>query len=103
LAPLALWHLPDAEAVALDLPAGRTLLARLGGNKSFVAASRMALRALGEMDQCDAAIWKRFRAIRNVRQTYTTPAIWDPLSQRVKQQFDPKHILNPGIMGEPSQ
>jgi glycolate oxidase FAD binding subunit len=89
LAPLAIEHFD-----------GRTLV-RLGGNAAFVAASRAAVKALGDAQPCDAAIWTQLRASDpRPRPPLAANAMADALSQRVKKQFDPRHILNPGIMGE---
>ena len=79
---------------------GRTLV-RLGGNAAFVAAARALLTTLGPAEQVDAGVWTRVRAADpRPRGPLPADAIADPLSQRVKKQFDPRHILNPGIMGE---
>lgn len=89
LAPLAIEEMDD-----------RTLV-RLGGNAAFVAASRELVRALGDAEPSDPGIWLRLRE-RDPRPRGPLPwnALADPLAQRVKKQFDPAHILNPGIMGE---
>lgn len=89
LAPLAIEE-SDGEA-----------LIRLGGNAAFVAAARAAVQALGNAEQHDSAIWTKLREHDpHARGPLTTSALADALSQRVKRQFDPRHILNPGIMGE---
>jgi glycolate oxidase FAD binding subunit len=89
LAPLAVE--------ALD---GRTLV-RIGGNAAFVAASREALKSIGEIHSADPASWIRLRVSDpHPRAPLASNAVADPLAQRVKKQFDPAHILNPGIMGE---
>ena len=79
---------------------GRVLI-RLGGNAAFVAASRTAVKSLGSAELCDPSIWNRLRAgDPHPRASLAAGALADALSQRVKKQFDPRHILNPGIMGE---
>ena len=105
LAPLAIEALSAAAARGLGLatpgPAQGCVLVRLGGNAAFVAASRETVKALGHAERCAAGIWTRLREIDpRPRVPLTTSALADPLSQRVKKQFDPRHILNPGIMGE---
>lgn len=86
--------------LALEEFEGRTIV-RLGGNAAFVAASRELVKALGAAEPCDANIWTRIRASDpKPRGPLASSALGDPLSQRVKKQFDPRHILNPGIMGE---
>jgi glycolate oxidase FAD binding subunit len=89
LAPLAVEELD-----------GRTLV-RLGGNAAFVAASREIVKTLGAAEQCETDSWTRLRrGDPKPRGPLTSSALGDALSMRVKKQFDPRHILNPGIMGE---
>jgi glycolate oxidase FAD binding subunit len=79
---------------------GRVLV-RLGGNAAFVAASRAAVKALGAAEPADTNVWTALRERDpRPRGPLATNALADPLSLRVKKQFDPRHILNPGIMGE---
>ena len=100
-APLALRRLEAADRRALGLAEDRTILARIGGNASFVAAARQALRTLGDADSCDASIWDRYRSIHAGAGTLQfSTALSSPLARRVKRQFDPKHILNRGLFGE---
>jgi glycolate oxidase FAD binding subunit len=86
--------------LAVEESDGRTYV-RLGGNAAFVAASRAVVQSFGGAEPCDADIWTRLRE-RDLkpRAALTANALADPLSMRVKKQFDPRHILNPGIMGE---
>jgi glycolate oxidase FAD binding subunit len=104
LAPLAAEPLDESHARELGFEplAGETaLFVRLGGNAAFVAASRATVRALGRVAQRDSALWTKLRVLDpQPLPPLTANAIRDPLSQRVKKQFDPRHILNPGIMGE---
>jgi len=102
----AAWSQLDAlrrgplAPLAIEEFEGRTLV-RLGGNTAFVAASRAAVKALGNAEPCDAAIWTRYRASDpRPCAPLAVSALADALSQRVKKQFDPRHILNSGIMGE---
>jgi glycolate oxidase FAD binding subunit len=86
--------------LAIEETDGRTLI-RIGGNAAFVAASRQFVKSLGDARQCDAGEWTRLRERDpHPREPLAASAIGDPLSMRVKKQFDPRHILNPGIMGE---
>lgn len=79
---------------------GRTLV-RLGGNAAFVAASREFVKTLGTAAPCDPGIWTRLRERDpRPRGPLASSALGDALSARVKKQFDPRHILNPGILGE---
>jgi glycolate oxidase FAD binding subunit len=99
--PLASRRLDTAVCDGLGLAARDTVLVRLGGNATFVAASRDALRAIGEAHECDASLWTRCRAIDTPESAVAEQnAVADPVSRRVKKQFDPRHILNPGILGE---
>ena len=99
LAPLALETLDEARARSLGLPAARALV-RLGGNREFVAASRAALRVLGHAEPCDTGIWNTFRALDPQPRTINPQAFAQPLAGRIRRQFDPRHILNPGLWGE---
>jgi glycolate oxidase FAD binding subunit len=100
-ASLALRRLETRNCYALGLAADRTLLARLGGNASFVAASRNALRDLGHAEACDTSTWSRYRDVCDPQAPLNFgPALADPLARRVRQQFDPRRVLNRGIFGD---
>ena len=99
-APLACAALYGAAARAAGLAHDGVLL-RLGGNAAFVAASRTALRAVGGMTPCDAAIWHRVRTVHAAPVLESLPHALDrPLERRVKRQFDPRDILNRGLFAE---
>ncbi len=86
--------------LAIEPFEGKTLV-RIGGNAGFVAESRALIRTLGSAEQCDDSVWMQLRTLDpKARGPIAANAIGDPLSVRVKKQFDPRHILNPGIMGE---
>ncbi len=98
LAPLACEPLSASEATALGV-AGAAWLVRIGGNTSFVAAARAALRALGDTKPLDTRAWDTLRAARDP----VAPAAqwrWDALSRRLKATFDPRRVLNPGLLGD---
>jgi glycolate oxidase FAD binding subunit len=100
-APLALRRLDAAACDQLGLAERDAVLMRLGGNASFVAASRDVIRAIARAQQHDASMWTRCRAIDTPESAVAVQnAIADSISRRVKKQFDPRHILNPGILGE---
>jgi glycolate oxidase FAD binding subunit len=106
LAPLAMETLRPIEARVLgvaapdDDPAVARVIVRVGGNASFVAASRAALHAIAPAEPLDADLWTRYRAIADRPRHIDAESARGVLAQRVKQQFDPHHILNPGIFGE---
>jgi hypothetical protein len=80
---------------------GNVVLIRIGGNATFVAASREAMRRLGRCEATDPAAWTSHRSARSGdTHVNVERALKDPLSRRVKERFDPRHILNPGIFGE---
>jgi glycolate oxidase FAD binding subunit len=100
-APLAFEALSKRRRHALGLPDGHTYIVTIGGNASHVDAGRYAVQQLGVALQCGDDIWPRYRALG----VGTVPpterfAMRDALSRRIKAQFDPRGILNPGIFGE---
>jgi glycolate oxidase FAD binding subunit len=84
-----------------ELFEGRTYI-RLGGNAALVAAARAEVtNRFGGAEPADSAVWANIRkSDPRPRANLAASAIAGPLAQRVKKQFDPRHILNPGIMGE---
>ena len=87
--------------MAVERFEGRTYV-RLGGNAAVVSAARADVKKrFGGAQPDDPSVWSRIRrADPRPRATLTANALTGALSQRVKKQFDPRHILNPGIMGE---
>ncbi len=97
---LAVFRGGPLAPLAIEELGGRTLV-RIGGNAAFVAASRSAVKALGAAEPCETTIWSQLRRLDpKPRGPLGSNMLNDPLSMRVKKQFDPRHILNPGIMGE---
>jgi glycolate oxidase FAD binding subunit len=97
-APLGCERLTAGEAHALGVGHAGWLV-RIGGNASFVTAARAALRALGATTPHESSVWDRLRALRDPE----APARrwkWDPLSRRLKATFDPRRVLNPGLLGD---
>lgn len=91
LAPLA--------ALQIDVSREPKWLLRLGGNAAFVSAARTALASLGTLSPQAPDVWAR------VRQEYAPPARatqwpWTPLARAIKRRFDPRGVLNPGLLGE---
>lgn len=99
-APLASEALYGAAARAAGL-AHDGVLVRLGGNAAFVAASRAALRAVGDVAPHESAIWHRLRTVHAAPVLRSLAHALDrPLERRVKRQFDPRDILNRGLFAE---
>jgi glycolate oxidase FAD binding subunit len=78
---------------------GTTYLVRLAGSGPFVAAARGALQALGRCVARDPAAWTTLRATGGPAPRALAWK-WDALSRRLKAQFDPRGVLNPGLLGE---
>lgn len=78
---------------------GTEWLVRLGGSTEFVAASRHALLALGVCESRGEGDWTSLRE-EGGPAARTALWRWDALSTRVKAAFDPRHVLNRGILGE---
>ena len=97
-APLACERISAEEARALGLDAGAWLI-RLGGNASAIAATHAALRRLGDATERDGRVWDRLRLLRDPAPTATRWR-WDALSTRLKATFDPRRVLNPGLLGD---
>jgi hypothetical protein len=97
-APFACLHLGDEESVRLGAGNARWLL-RIGGNASATAAAQRSLRALGPAQPIDGAVWDRLRAARHP-EARALRWRWDTLSRRLKATFDPRNVLNPGLLGD---
>jgi len=92
--PLACVELAAAASAA----AARTWMVRIGGNAAYVAAARTALRAIGELRPAEPQGWDALRV------THAPPPRalrwrWDALSLRLRERFDPAHVLNRGLLG----
>jgi hypothetical protein len=62
---------------------------------------RRALRAIGQAAAGEASLWTRYRAMFTGFGHYSlSPNPWTPLGRRLRARFDPKGILNPGILGD---
>jgi glycolate oxidase FAD binding subunit len=100
-APLAFEALSKRRRHSLGLPDGHNYIVSIGGNGSHVDAARYALQQLGVAIPCGADIWPRYRALgAGMMPPMDRFAMRDALSRRIKSQFDPRGILNPGIFGE---
>ena len=99
-APLASSLVDAAACERLGLAARPCVLVRLGGNASLAAATRDAVRAVGPAEPCETAVWTRLRALDLEPEVVVQDAFSSPIARRLKRQFDPGNILNPGILGE---
>jgi len=76
-----------------------SVLLRIGGNSSFVAAARSALQSLGASAEVSAAEWNRVRLSAGPEATALRWR-WDALSRQLKNHFDPRNQLNPRLLGD---
>lgn len=97
-APLAAVPLTEAGARALGHRGHGAWLVRLAGNASFVGAAHTALSSLGACIEMPESSWNIVRS----ELAPATPGLrWpsSPLATRVKRAFDPRDVLNPGLLG----
>lgn len=97
-APLAAVPLSDTAATALERNSRDAWLLRIAGNAVFVTAAVAELSALGACSEVPESAWA------SVRREMAPPAQatrwrWTPLAARVKRAFDPRDVLNPGLLG----
>lgn len=97
-APAAAMPVDAAAAATLALPSTSRWLLRSIGHPSFVAECERQLRALGG-ERVDGAVWTTLRRELGPPPR-TTQWRWDAISRRVKHEFDPRAVLNPGLLGE---
>jgi glycolate oxidase FAD binding subunit len=98
-APLACVPLTPRLSAAIGCDIDTAWLVRIGGNRRVVEAARDALAHLGVISQLDTSAW------HIVRREAAPPATvadwtWSPLAHALKSRFDPRGILNPGLLGE---
>jgi glycolate oxidase FAD binding subunit len=98
-APMATIPLTPRLAALLGVSVEPGWLVRLGGNAAFVQASRAQLARVGEREQVPETVWETVRRALAPTPTATSWK-WNRLAQRVKAQFDPRDILNRGLLGE---
>jgi glycolate oxidase FAD binding subunit len=97
-APLAAVPLNEAVARALGHTGHAAWLLRVAGNPSVVAAAQTALSSLGACVELPERSWDIVRR----ELAPVDPASswqWSPLAARVKRAFDPRGVLNPGLLG----
>ena len=97
-------HLPLAvhrTAGGLKGLEGDGWLVRLGGNRAAVESAREALRGCGTIQPVATEVWDRVRLL-DAPPSRALAWAWTPLAHRVRAQFDPSGILNPGLLGDPA-
>jgi len=97
-APIAISELTPRLGARLGTGADGGWLVRLEGNAGFMAASRAALRALGSAAELDAGAWTVVRAEAGPPPR-ASQWNWSALARDVKARFDPRDVLNPGLLG----
>lgn len=104
-APLAVLPVQSVAPQAADttrtsyLEQASAWLVRLGGNEELVAAAIRALHALGRCEERDESVWMSVRE-QMVPPERATKWNWTPIALRVKRAFDPRDLLNPGLLGD---
>jgi glycolate oxidase FAD binding subunit len=100
-APLATVPLTPRLAATLKTGVEPGWLVRLGGNAAFVQASREQLDCVGPREPVPETVWATVR--REMAPTSVAPTWkWNDLSRRVKARFDPRDVLNRGLLGAAS-
>lgn len=99
LAPLACLRMHEDKQACR--PHETCLLVRIGGNRAFVDAARSALMQCGPTVERDETFWSAVR-MSHAPAAATAEWRWDALSLRLRERFDPMHVLNPGVLGEPA-
>ena len=98
LAPLSTVRLSDAASRALGRSGHNAWLVRLGGNAEFVGAGIAALSSRGACTEMPESSWNIVRR-EMAAADLATQWKWSPLALRVKRAFDPRDVLNPGLLG----
>jgi len=100
-APLAAVSLSDSVAKALGRSGRGAWLLRLAGNESFTDAALVELYELGACTEMPESAWTVVRR-ELAPESLATQWQWSPLAARVKYAFDPRELLNPGLLGAPT-
>lgn len=98
LAPIGSLALTPRLSAALGLNVSAAgWLVRIGGNASYMNAARAAVGSLGPATQVAGDAWRTLR-----REAAPTPPAWawNTLARDIKARFDPRRLLNPGVLGE---
>lgn len=99
LPPLAALPLGENIARSLGHAGPGSWLLRLGGNAEQVAAARAALARLGGCFELGPESWDIVRR-ELAPQPQAAHWPWTPLMRRVREAFDPRGVLNPGLLAE---
>ncbi len=99
-APLAAVLIGDAVAKELGRRGHGAWLVRIAGNDSFTSAALAELSSLGACTEMPETAWSVVRR-ELAPATVATAWRWSPLATRVKRAFDPRDVLNPGLLGAP--
>jgi glycolate oxidase FAD binding subunit len=97
-APLAAVALGDSVAKTLGHNGHDAWLLRIAGNESFTAAALAELYTFGDCSEMPESAWNVVRR-ELAPATLATQWQWSPLAARVKHAFDPRDVLNPGLLG----
>lgn len=94
---LAAIPLGERVARALGYDSASSSLVRLGGNAGQVAAARAELTRLGGCRELDPSAWDVVRR-EMAAPDHARRWPWTPLMRRVRERFDPRGVLNPGLL-----
>jgi FAD/FMN-containing dehydrogenase len=97
LPPLAATLLSDHVTRSLGYDVERAWLVRLGGNDAQVSAARAAFAAAGTCHELGPESWDVVRRDQ-APEALATRWPWTPLMHRVRAAFDPRGVLNPGLL-----
>lgn len=96
---LAALPVNSTTAAKLGVSGDNYWLLRLGGNAAQVREAHEALMRLGACIELDESAWQTVR-----REAAPEPKVanwpWTPLMHRVRASFDPRGVLNPGLLGD---
>lgn len=99
-APLAAVPLSDAVSKVLGHGGRGAWLVRIAGNEAFTNAALAELSSLGACIEMPETAWTVVRR-ELAPETVATAWRWSPLAARVKHAFDPRDVLNSGLLGAP--
>jgi glycolate oxidase FAD binding subunit len=97
--PLAAVRLPESVTRTLGGATASAWLVRVGGNAARVAAAQASLAALGDCTEVSSEAWNIVRPAL-APDAAATRWHWTPLMRRVQRAFDPRGVLNAGLIVE---